>query len=386
MRTRWMVALLVVAALALSACGGSRAQTGPTPTVNSVEPVEQGTQVPTTAAGSGTGMKATAAPATVAAFSVKGTTTPVLELPGTEPAGDTLNLQNRETGLDQLKSYRLSWQAEWSSITSGKTESAGWDWQEEYSGEPAGLHWTWKSNDPTDTSKSSVMEAWQVGATTYMKTSEAEGQNNCISYSSADQSSQLTKGIFSPDILGQVENAKYVGTETVNGINAKHYKYDQVSANLAALGKVSGEMWVAVDGGYVVKDTVNWEGGAGLFGTSSTDKGSGKWTWELTDVNQPITIAAPPECAGAASGLPMMADATDKAVIGDMTTYKSASKLADIVSFYQKEMVAAGWAADGEPTVSDQLSNLAFTKGGQKAQITVSEDNGSSQVLVQVTK
>ena len=67
-------------------------------------------------------------------------------------------------------------------------------------------------------------------------------------------------------MLGSIEDAKYVGRETINGIPTKHYKYNSKTGMLTALGEVSGETWVAIDGGYVVKDTVTWKGGGGLFG------------------------------------------------------------------------------------------------------------------------
>ena len=63
-------------------------------------------------------------------------------------------------------------------------------------------------------------------------------------------------------MLGSLSGAKYAGTETVNGIRSNRYTYDEKAANRADLGKVAGEIWVAADGGYVVKDTVSWEGGA----------------------------------------------------------------------------------------------------------------------------
>jgi len=112
----------------------------------------------------------------------------------------------------------------------------------------------------------------------------------------------------------------------------------------------------------VVKETVKWSGVAGLFGASSKAKGDGQWTWELTDINKPITIQPPEGCGGAASDIPVMKDATDKSSFGDTITYKSPSKLADVVEFYKKQMPAAGWKLSGEPDVSDEMASLEFRK------------------------
>ena len=360
------VAVLSIAALACSALGGAgkvpEAISTAQAVATEVKSAESGTPAP----------KATAAkPGS----------------PTSAPSSDSgLSLQSRDAGLDKLKSYKMRWLAEWKSTDTGSTESAGWDWVEEYSSDPAALHWNWNIANSTDKTKNTQMEAWQVGNTMYLQTADANGKQSCISMSSDDKSNQLSKGLFNPNMLGSVNDAKYVGTDTVNGVKAKHYKYDEKSANLFGAAKVSGEIWVAVDGGFVVKETVNWSGAAGLFGTSSKSKGDGKWTWELSDVNQAISIQPPENCGGAANDIPVMKDATEKSSFGDMITYKTASKLADVAEFYKQQMPAKGWNLEGEPEVTDESASLNFTKGDQKAQIMLSVDQGKTQVVVNVTK
>jgi len=145
---------------------------------------------------------------------------------------------------------------------------------------------------------------------------------------------------------------------------------------------------VATDGGYVVKDVVNWEGGAGLFGapTAAGESGKGSWNWELTDPNGSFTITPPEGCESAAEGLPILPDATDKTTMGDLTIYKTASKVADVMAFYQKEMPAAGWQPSGEPTSTEGFSSVEFTKDGQTASFTITTEGEGSQVMINVSK
>lgn len=306
----------------------------------------------------------------------------------TQSQGNALSLSNREAGLDTLKSYRMKWQAEWSTTDNGKTDKMSWNLVEEYSSNPAGLHWTMQVNDPTDKSKTQNSEMWQVGNTTYMKTVDDQGKSQCMSFSNEDKDSQLTKGMLNPGELGSIQNAKYVGDETVNGIKAKHYKYDEKSANLFGAGQVSGDIWVAIDGGYVVKDSVNWKGGAGLGAASgsSTTMGDGKWTLELSDVNQNMAIKPPENCGGAANSLPLMKDATEKSSFGDTTMYKTASKIADVVAFYKAQMPAAGWKLSGDPQVTEDSASMEFKKGDQTAQVLATTDQGKTQVMIMISK
>ena len=375
--------VLAVAISGLTACGAAPTATAPpaptarpTATSLAVGPSPTVAAKATTPPGQPTTAPSPTAPATSQATAV----------PAVVPTEGTLSINSRAEGLDKLKSYRMRWQSQWSSTESGSSDKGAWDWIEEYTANPEALHWTWAVTAATDSS-SGKMETWQIGDTTYMLTYDDQNKATCVSISSADKNSALSKGIFSPASLGRVSGATYAGAETVNGLKAKHYKYDERSFVLTGFGKVTGDVWVAVDGGYVVKDSVKWEGSAGPFSANSKASGQGSWTWELTDVNQSLTIKAPDNCSGAASNLPIMPDATNKAVMGDLINYTTPSKSADVIAFYQKEMVKAGWvAADEEPTISAGFATLPFTKDGQTATITIISDEKQTTVMINVDK
>ena len=173
-----------------------------------------------------------------------------------------------------------------------------------------------------------------------------------MSFSTEGAEKDIQKGTFSPSMLGSIEDAKYVGRETINGIPTKHYKYNSKTGMLTALGEVSGETWVAIDGGYVVKDTVSGRAAAASSAWVRPPRppAEGSWTWELSDVNKPLEIKPPEGCEGSQLDLPIMPDATEKSRFGDMTTYKTAGKPADVAKFYKDELAAAGWKPEGEPT------------------------------------
>jgi hypothetical protein len=361
---RFWIAVLVVALVLLGAAACNAGQPGNAPQPTTTE---------------------AAVAATQASESKSPEANKTLSEQPTKPAEESLSLQSRDVGLDKLKSYRIRWQSQWSTTEGGNTKTANWNWVEEYSSSPEALHWNWKYADVNETNQGSF-EAWQIGDTTYMITADKSGQGNCVSFSTADASQRLGKGLFSPKSLGSLSGARYVGNDTVNGIPSKHFQYDEKSVALGGLGKVTGELWVAIDGGYVVKDNMHWEGSAGLFGSSATGTGDGQWVWELSDVDRPITIKPPENCGGAAGGMPMMPDATEKGSFGDMVTYKTASPLAKVVEFYKQEMPAAGWKLEGEPTVTDNFATLTFSQDGKKAQVSITSEANQTNVIINVTK
>ena len=359
--------VFVLSVLALTSCGPSKETPPPTQPPAPAAATQSAGAAPT----------ATKAPAATQA--------PTKPAATSAPAEEKLSLESRDAALDKLKSYRMRWQAQWKSTEGVTTTTAGWDWTEEYTADPPALHWIWKFTE-ANTAKPGQMEMWQIGDTTYMVSSDAPGASNCISFSAADKNSALTKGIFSPKSLGSLKDARYVGIETVNGIRTKHYKYDEKTTTLTAFGKVSGDIWVAIDGGYVVKDVMQWQGSAGMFGLTTNAKGEGQWTWELSDVDKPIPIKPPENCGGASAGVPMLPDAKDKTTFGDMVSYSSATKLADAAAFYKKEMAAAGWKLEGDPVVAGNTNMLSFTKDAQKAQVIITAEQNKTTVVITITK
>jgi len=360
MKTQAVVALLIFLSVTMLACSISGAAQTPTPAA------PEGKQPALTPAPTKPGSAATSAPGSA--------------------EDKPLSLSSRQAGLDKLKSYRIKWQAEWKGTEAGSTQTVNWNWLEEFSSDPKALHWVWQLTDSKQTSKNINMEWWQISDTTYMLTKDASGKGECLSFSSDDPSNQLTKGLFSPGALGSVKDAKYVGTETVNNVKTRHYKYDEKAVSLFASGKVSGDIWVATEGDFVVKETMTWSGVPGLFGLGSSTKGDGKWAWEVTNINQPIAIKAPDNCGGQAADVPVMKDATEKSRFGDVLMYKTAAKIADVVAFYKKELAAAGWKIEDEGTSTAQMAQLTFGKDDKELQIIITAEQGKTSVMINVGK
>ncbi len=105
-------------------------------------------------------------------------------------------------------------------------------------------------------------------------------------------------------------------------------------------------------------------------------------TFEVLDVNKPLTIKPPEGCDKGNVDVPLMPDATEKARMGPVLTYKTAAKLVDVAEFYKKEMEKAGWQLDNEPEISEAMAALSFIKDNATAQITLMPADGKTQVLI----
>lgn len=315
------------------------------------------------------------------------TATPIATPPGPELSGDDgeeLSVSDRQAGLENLDSYRSTWKLEWKAVSGETSEDVSWLRTQEYTKEPLATHWLWTGLNQGGSTGQGTMEFWQIGTTSYIVMVGDDGQSTCMT--STDDDNAVADNLLGPQTLGSVNGARLVGTETLNGVRTRHYRYDEKSMALLGASRVSGDIWVAVDGGFVVKDAATWEGGFFGLGADNKVQGAGSWVWELTEVNQPLAIVAPDGCDSAATELPILPDATEQATFGDMVTYKTATKLADVVKFYQAEMPKAGWELEGEATTTDQFASFNFKKDGATASVMASVDNDLTNVILTIQK
>lgn len=360
---------VLIATLALTACGGRQPAAGSeaTAAVSATEPADAA------APAADTTQPTEATEPTEAAAEVEAG--PTEETP--------LEVSDRTAGLDQLSSYRLAWSATWEGEEDGETREFNWEWTQEVTTAPPAQHLAFSGSGTGETG-SGTFETYRIGDTQYIVSVNADGERNCMSMTSDDTDERTDA--FNPSVLGSLNDARFTGTETVNGIAARRYTYDEKSMNLFGSGKVTGQVWVAVEGGFVVKETVQWEGGAAGFMGLSGGTGKGQWTWEVRDANAPFTIEPPAGCESAGGDLPIMADATEKTTMGGMLMYKTAAAPAEVAEFYQAEMKAAGWTLDGEPSSIEGLIQLSFKKDGSTAQLMITSDDEGTQVIVNVGK
>lgn len=149
------------------------------------------------------------------------------------------------------------------------------------------------SADDSDGPSTSTSESWRSADSSC--TFDGEEYSSDATNPFESDIGNVLSGVF--DIVIPKGNAQLVGSEQVAGIEADHYTFTieglgggsgaQVDAN-------SGELWVAKDGGYVLKYTVT----AALVDTGGDgSQYSLTLTLELTSVNQPVSIVMPSGCS-----------------------------------------------------------------------------------------
>lgn len=342
------------------ACGGSAAP-------------EAGSSAPTAAAAQPTALPQPTTPPT----------------PTESPADENLSLNDYETGLSSLDSFRTSFKVDIDVTENGEQKQGTVEITQEVVrasqsrririAATGDLQGELAANEQPGT-----LEFIRLGDTSYMYNANAEDGQQCISFS-GDRANAMPEQIYNAqDLIGSVEQAKLVGSgETVNGIATTHYRFDQASAiTINGISQATGDIWIAQDGGYLVKyvGTASGQGGE-AFGEQG--EGTMSWEYNLTDVGAVQEIALPEACAGqgASGDIPAPPDAAERASFGGMQTFVTTASVDDVVAFYRAEMPAQGWTA-GEERLLARVANLTFSKEGRKLTITITSDGSKTNVLV----
>ncbi len=186
-------------------------------------------------------------------------------------------------------------------------------------------------------------------------------------------------------LLPPLGAASRVGVETINQVSAVHYRFDQSALpHFTSVGVVSGDIWVAENGGYVVRYSLT---------AAAPQKSSGKglevsqtYRYELTPDSSAPTL--PKGCAPVPVDLPVVDGAQNVNRAGGLVTFDTASKPRAVIDFYVQKLPALGWKAEAAGSAGEFLlpAYYDFTKDGLRLTVnmTTNEDQTTAVALIVV--
>ena len=211
----------------------------------------------------------------------------------------------------------------------------------------------------------------------------------------------FNQGFMDPEEVFELPDSarRSAAPEEVNGISAWRYDFDETDITDAdvTLEEATGTIWVAEEGGYPIKFSLQATASDAQASDGLIKSGSINMTYELLNINADVDITLPEaalnaESVGDAFGLvdpesvdlPMMPEANIDLAMEGMVSYTVDAELNDVVEFYQTELANAGWTPkEDESFVSAETAILGFSKEGANLNLIVSqEQDGSVSVLM----
>lgn len=276
-------------------------------------------------------------------------------------------------GLADLSSYKATLVLSFDGTRDGQPET----WSKTYvmlnTQEPAARQLTIeKSGDNPDPEAVYMAEA---DGAAY----ERIGEDTCNT-TIIDSENLLAETWEPAGFLTGVIGADEAGAETVNNVVSDKYTFDERAFGQLDIAQSTGEMWVASEGGYIVRYLVTTQGNADYFGEGI--EGTLTWDYELTDVNQPVTFALPDDCPSGMVDAPLLPDASNILNVPGVQAYDTASTVAEVTAFYQEQLPTLGWELQGEPAVTDTATVLPFALGDQQLNVLIFLAEAGAEVFV----
>jgi hypothetical protein len=121
------------------------------------------------------------------------------------------------------------------------------------------------------------------------------------SYEKKSMQDKEMSDIFSQmiDFVPVIKNPVFVGEEEINGIKSNHFtfKISGIGDKSGAVATINqGDYWLAIDGRYIVRYTLKLQVQSAPEGNEEAKTSIMDVSFDLYDVNVPITLTQPEEC------------------------------------------------------------------------------------------
>jgi len=303
----------------------------------------------------------------------------------------TIDLDSIWNTMD-IKSYRGDFTMTFDGTSDGEMVNGSATIAIEYIADPPAQHMTMSLEgydvDPELAGLNSF-EFYVMGDTAYLSLGDESGW---LAFPNDSEDSITDEFMSYQDFVDLPEKAKRkLLPENVNGVMAWHYVVDKndLEEGLGTYDEMSADVWIAVDGGYMVKMDVTMSGSftSEDLGDQPIDEGTMSIVFNMHDVNGNFTIELPPEAAEAESfsfdddmfgggewtrqDAPLPDDAEiDFAMEGMVSAYTNLS-FEDALAFMLTQLEANGWVIEGEPWESEDSYWADFVKEAETLSLMI---------------
>ena len=188
----------------------------------------------------------------------------------------------------------------------------------------------------------------------------------CASFPSNEQVNPFSVLLSSGGVLGDLDGASLVGPmESINGVDAHRYEFDESNLDPSDsvtenINTVDGNIWIAWDGDYVVRITMDGRGTSEVL-NENTQESDLYYELDYYDFDVPVEVVIPPECATASdTDYPLLDDAKNISSLPGIFTYTTEYDFDTVVDFYQTGMGNMGCDAAQE-LIADPTATLFFS-------------------------
>jgi hypothetical protein len=233
--------------------------------------------------------------------------------------------------------------------------------------------------DDTDESGQPRQElAGYVGQAAYAQWPDSEG---C----------QVTWGAVSPgagsldpaDLLPALLSGDDQGEDSQDGIPARHYRLDSDSLGLGEEGQATGDVWIATQGGFVVKYHVEIHGGPTVLGQALD--GTRTYDYAISEVNSGAPLSYPNGCEPVLTDVPVPPGASNEERMPGVLSFTTLATQEEVGDFYNQLFAENGWTVTSQPSEDDGYAVWIYERADSDVTATVARDEDEELGFAWVT-
>jgi hypothetical protein len=182
--------------------------------------------------------------------------------------------------------------------------------------------------------------------------------------------------------LFPLRSGSAAGEETIGGIAARVYDVNTDSLGVKGV-EASGKVWLAANGGYLLKYHLELSGSDALYGKGAS--GTMTLDYELSEVDSDAPVSYPGDCQPVLTDIPATDDAQNVHRQPGWLWYVSPSSPDQVQAFYKKYFSDQGWDESDITASSDGETEILFSQESTGRKATVSLLSGEEGTEVDVS-
>ena len=300
---------------------------------------------------------------------------------GSQRGPGSFDLSDARVGLNSLPAYHTSLTTSFKGSRQGQIYLYNTTLTHDLSRQPAAELTVLESNEQPD--QLVYLLYGQFSGARYVKSGKDQP---CLGEGLTAASEGDTGALPDPAAsLPAVYGAEKTGNETINGVAAVHYRFDERALVRYRGVRASGDLWVAEQGGWVVRYTLTVQGPENTLGP----KLAGEQSWQYEAIELKDDILLPPGCQSVLVDFPVAPIATGQVSYPGYLAYTSSMPVAGVAAFYQEQLTGQGWQ-QAIQDAGDPQAPLLFKKVDTAvekfAAITLKPATGGTSVEVMVVE
>ena len=303
---------------------------------------------------------------------------PLTSLPGVSqtpsPTSSTYLLANPSADLDQLEHYRNTLTITYQSQQDGQSSEAKTHIDNAVWHEQAAAFSI--IDDQDEAGQPRHLLFGYVGQAAYNQLPDSDG---C----------EVTWGAVSPG-TGMLDPSTLIpallsgndqGETSVDGITAHHFRLDASSLGLSE-GQATGDVWIAAQGGFVVKYQLEIQGGPDVLGQGLN--GTRTYDYAISEVNNGVPVSYPNGCEPVLTEVPALSGATNEERSPGVLSFTTHSTQEQVGDFYDTFFTQNGWTITSKPSQDDAYALWVYGWTGSDEVVTVARDQDQGFAWVTV--